>query len=655
MEIAAPHELPLTAPSEALYPREQVVTVMDFGGQYIDLVVKAVERQGFIANMVPADTPVEQIEASSAAVIMSGSPSSAHTDQAPRTDPAFWQTKLPTLGICYGQQAMVQAFGGKVETGLLREDGPIVTELDITHPVFEGINPESRALFTHGDFVTELPAGFKAIGSHRHVKEGQTVEVISAIAKDNFVGVQFHPEVFDDTPSGYEIFDNFLTKFAGLEPNQELLDKRIEAQISQIQQEIVQKVGDRHVIALVSGGIDSLVGALLAAGVIDPRKLHMFFINNGFMRDEDEAVIEMLRASGLEVSYVDAEEQFSKATTTFEGVEYGPLWQEVNPQGKRLIIGEKFVDYNTDLIAGLNLHPDDTILLQGTNAADRIESGYSKGGNRTATIKTHHNMVEGIQGLKARNALLQPLEDLFKDEIRRLGEGLGLPEEVVWRQPFPGPGLAIRILGLREGEYQEHSANDQKAVDDFLQAREADRHLNSLLLPVRSVGVGGDSRSHISAVALQGRPNWANMAQLAQDLPQNFGKLINRVVYALGNQPLDYMQPTSTDLGPATRAQLKHADRISFEMMREYGLMRHIRQFPVVLLPLSFGYKGDRSIVLRPVTTSTFMTARAMLPEIDLPTEFVYQTAQRILQEVPGISQVFLDLTNKPPGTTEWE
>jgi GMP synthase (glutamine-hydrolysing) len=327
-----------------------------------------------------------------------------------------------------------------------------------------------------------------------------------------------------------------------------------------------------------------------------------------------------------------------------------------DPEAKRRIIGKTFIDVQNDILRDLGL--EEALLLQGTNAADRIESGHSKGGNHTDTIKTHHNQVQEVQDLKARGLLVEPLDDLFKDEIRAIGHELGLPEELVERQPFPGPGTAIRIIAANENLAALPVAEIEPGIREFIAGRsfDASQSVTAHVLPVRSVGVGGDEGSHISVVAIDHADlSVADMASLAQEIPAHFRGEVNRVVYALGQQALSNRTVTKTLLTAEERGQLRHADRIVFEAMRAFDVLSKIKQMPVVLLPVSFDRPGDRSIVLRPVTTSTFMTVQAMLPERDLPRAFFDTITDRILGEVAHVSQVFLDLTNKPPGTTEWE
>ena len=625
------------------------VAILDAGGQYVDLVRKAVERQGIPADVLPLDTKLENIESKYGAIIISGSPASSHEEAAPQPDQSIWGCQLPLLGICYGMQAMVIAHGGEVAKNAIREDGRVTTRVDTTHPIFKGIKQDFMGLFTHGDFVKSIPPDFETLGSHS-LSDGSIA--YSAVAYGNKIGVQFHPEVFDDTPEGYQVFKNFLGLIAGLKADDSFRKKQLQELIKSKHQQIAKQAGERHVIAFVSGGVDSSVTATLAAGVIPKDRLHAYYIDNGFMRDEDDLVIEELQAAGIPVEKVDAVADFEQAEVTVDGKSSGPLTNVTDPETKRQIIGKAFVEVQNRLVASLKL--TEAMLLQGTNAADRIESGHSTGGSHTMTIKTHHNQVREVQELKAAGLLIEPIDDLFKDEVRELGRELGLPDDLVERQPFPGPGLAIRIIASSESQTDLKAPAGQADIQVFLdrQPTKAKAHI----LPIRSVGVGGDERSHLSVAALEkGDFTDVELAKLGADLPAHFRETVNRVIYALGPQPLDKHSLTKTLLTADVRAQLRQADKIVFEEMRAADLLGKIKQFPVVLLPLSFDKPGDRSIVLRPVITSTFMTVQAMLPGRDLPNDFLNTLSKRILTEVKGISQVFLDLTNKPPATTEWE
>ncbi len=623
------------------------VAILDAGGQYVDLVRKAIERQGLPADVLPLSTPRNQIEDKYGAIIISGSPASSHAQEAPQPDKAIWQSSLPILGICYGMQAMVTSHGGEVAKNAIREDGRVTTQVDVSHPLYKGIKKDLTGLFTHGDFVKTIPQGFQVLGSHQ-LSDGSTA--YSSIALDNKIGVQFHPEVFDDTPEGYQLFKNFLS-IAGLQPDPAFQSKLMHDLIEAKKQQIADLAGDRHVIAFVSGGVDSSVAAALAAEVIPAERLHAYYIDSGFMRDEDDMVIEALQAAGLPVKKVDAVKDFEQGTIEIDGQVIGPLITATDPEAKRKIIGKVFVEIQNRLIADLKLSV--ALLLQGTNAADRIESGHSTGDSHTQTIKTHHNQVQEVQDLKSAGLLIEPIDDLFKDEVREVGHKLGLPKELVQRQPFPGPGLAIRIIASDKSDSDLAPVPAEAEIQAFLHENfpGCDVHL----LPIRSVGVGGDERSHLSVAAFEGELTSDQLAKLSADLPSHFRETVNRVIYRLGSDPLSKSSLTKTTLGADERQQLRLADKIVFDEMRAANLLDQIKQFPVILIPLSFKKSGDRSIVLRPVTTSTFMTVQAMLPERDLPKDFLERIAARIISQVPGISNVFLDLTNKPPATTEWE
>jgi len=354
--------------------------------------------------------------------------------------------------------------------------------------------------------------------------------VISAIAKDNFIGTQFHPEVSDDTPYGYEIFKSFFKGVGDIDPDEELLSILTEEGIEDRVAAIKQAAGDRDVIGFVSGGIDSTVSALLAQKALPKNKLHFFYFDNGFMRDEDDYVIGYLQSIGINVTKIDATEEFEQATWTDEdgrigskGKVWGPLIDEKNPAAKRKIIGQKFVDMKDVVATSLDLDLDEVMLLQGTNAADRIESGFSLGGGNTDQIVEHHNQVAGIKDLEEAGQLIEPLNDIHKDEIRRAGEHSELPSEIVWRHPFPGPGNAIRIICTPE-EMNINKLNED--LQNFV-ASETNGDLIGQVLPIKTGGVSGDARTRISPVAVQGSMDWDLLEHMAVEIPKKFNGKLN--------------------------------------------------------------------------------------------------------------------------------
>ncbi len=626
------------------------VVVLDGGGQYVDLIKKACERLGYPTDVLPIDTDLETIEQKYGAVFISGGPGTAGIEGHKQTDPRLWESDLPVFGSCLAVHDLVVSNGGTISSREYRNEGRITTSVDVHHPLFDGVKDKQQALFTHGNFVETVPEGFDVIAEHE--KNGD--RVITGLARGNKMAVQFHPEVFDDTPQGYDMIRNFFRNVTELPPDQEFLEEYMTKLVERKEAEIRERVGDKTVIGFISGGIDSLVAAKLAERVIDPDKLKLYYVDNGFMRDEDESVIDELEQQGFHVEKIEAAEEFENTMATLEdGTEIGPMITTMNPEHKRALMGIGFVRIEARIRNDLGLTEDDAVLMQGTNAADRIESGHSKGGGSTARIKLHHNMIPEVRELNP----LEPIDDLFKNEVRELAVWLGIPEDVAYRHPFPGPGNSLRILGLEPGGYEEASEEEariiREAVTNF--ASEHDLDLKAERLPVRNVGVGGDERSEIAAVAVEGEIDPEIMGELAETILSDHGSITNRMVYKIAGDPIDEMEPVeNTTFTEEVRETQKAACRIGFEEMRNFGILRDISQMPVVMIPM--GEDGEqRSIVLRPVFTETFMTARALLPEVDLPAEFFNTVANRILREVPGISHVFVDITDKPPGTIEWE
>lgn len=617
----------------------ETLAILDAGAQYGKVIDRRIRNLGVHSEILPLDTPAKELKGRCRAVIISGGPQSVYDSDAPSYDPAIFGLDIPILGICYGMQLIAQEAGGRVERGRRREDGPCVISADPTSPLFEGLDTKQTVLMSHGDSVTELPVGFRAIADSNGI-----VAAIENPTK-RLYGVQFHPEV-DLTENGKVILRNFLFRIAEFSGDY-TIENREEAAIAYIK----ETVGDNEVLVLVSGGVDSTVCALLLAKALGPDKVHALHIDNGFMRlNESVKVKEALEMVGLRPMIVDAQETFYNATIQMDGEWTPPLMQVVHPEIKRKIIGDTFIKVAQDAMREIAPDLSRMYLGQGTLRPDLIESASSLASTKAAVIKTHHNDTALVRKLRAQGRIVEPLRDYHKDEVRLLGESLGLPPEIVWRQPFPGPGLAIRIICAEEPYITQDFEKVYQALQKFTTPE-----VIATLLPVQTVGVQGDGRTYSFLAALSGKRDWDQLVRIAREIPKEIYQ-INRVVYLFGEPVKDLPREiTTTRLTTDTVKQLQEADDIVNQVLLKYGLIRTISQVPVVLFPVHFGKRGKRSIGIRTFITNDFMTGVPAIPGKDIPEAVIDEVVLRILSEVHGISRIAYDLTSKPPGTTEWE
>jgi len=520
-------------------------------------------------------------------------------------------------------------------------------------------------LLTHGDTITNLGEELEVIAT-----SGTIIAGIQNVQK-NIYGVQFHPEV-DLTDFGKEIFKNFLFDVAKLSGSFTLQDRE---QIAI--QYIHDKVKDKKVLVLCSGGVDSTVCASLLTKAIGPQKIYAVHIDNGFMRkEESKKVKEALEKQGLKLDVVDASETFYTAKTLIKTIETLPLNQTCNPEQKRKIIGDTFMKVAETEIKRLNLDPSEIFVAQGTLRPDLIESASELASASAAAIKTHHNDTELVRELRKKGRVIEPLTDYHKDEVRELGTSLGLPDDLVWRQPFPGPGLAIRILCAEKPFKDESFESTNQILNDILHKETkilhqldtnvSQKHLEekmekiqttdlwATLLPVQTVGVQGDTRTYSYVAALSGKRDWETLFSLAKLIPQLCHN-INRVVYVFGDPvegPIHDITPTY--LTPDVISKLQEADDIVNSALIEHKLTRVLSQVPVILFPVPFGKKNNRSIAIRTFITNDFMTGIPAIPGKELPEDVLLKVVSQV-QAIDGISRVVYDLTAKPPGTTEWE
>jgi GMP synthase (glutamine-hydrolysing) len=593
----------LKAPESA---RPQIA-VLDTGGQYCHLIARRVRELGVYAEVLAADTPAARLS-ELRGVLISGGPSSVYDPGSPSVDPALFSGAVPVLGICYGMHLMAQILGGSVLKADRGEFGLAHLEIDEPDVLFEGLGPREQIWMSHRDAVVDLPGGFRILG------HTDTCPVAAMGDKRRrLYGVQFHPEV-KHTVHGREILANFLFRACGCER-----DWEPRRQVAALEERIREIVGGRNVLFFLSGGVDSTVAYTLTIRALGPERVHGVYVDTGLMREGETefvaSVFESLAAGNFFIEH--AGEEFLAALA---GVR--------DPEQKRTIIGEKFVEIQERILERGHYLDGQWILGQGTIYPDTIESG---GTVHADVIKTHHNRVPGIQRLIEANRIVEPLTSFYKDEVRELGRELGLSEEILSRHPFPGPALAIRCLCA------ESSEPVRRTEDGWI-------------LPVRSVGVQGDSRSYRAVLALERFPEAGEDPHGAATRLINRNAEINRVVACVQcAAPIGKMRSCRSEISAVRLARLRRADAIVRRLAHESGFDRRIWQFPVVLIPIGVEGKPD-SIVLRPVDSADGMTANSVLMERAL-----LGTMAREILSLDGICGVFYDLTHKPPATIEWE
>lgn len=601
------------------------IAVLDFGGQYAHLIANRVRRLNVYSEILDSDTPADKLK-DYKGIILSGGPQSVYDENSPQCDPRLFYLGIPVLGICYGLQIMVYKKGGKVSSGKIKEYGLAQLHVKTPKGIFQGMEPEENVWMSHGDEVAELPEGMEIIGS----TDNCTNAAIADFEKDLY-GVQFHPEV-THTDNGMKLLDNFLALTGA---NREWsLDKFIKDEMAAIK----DKVGGNKVFMMISGGVDSTVAYKLIQEAIGTKRTHGLFVDTGLIRQhEREEVEEAYRKADIEnVHFYYAGEKFlSRLENVYE------------PEAKRKVIGDTFIDVQKDAIETMQLNPEEWLLGQGTIYPDTIETGGTKNADK---IKTHHNRVEQIQKLIEAGKVIEPLAQLYKDEVREVGAKLGVPEEIVQRHPFPGPGLGVRCLCARKDDYPENYEKLQLEMNEYLREK---YNLDGQILPIKSVGVQGDARTYRHPFLIKlhkdTKRDWDLLGTISTDITNRFNT-INRVLLLLAPRGVMDKKVKPGYLTKDRIELLQKADYRVTQFIKYHKMYKEIWQFPTVLLPLSLNNEGGESIVLRPIQSEEAMTAnfyRMSWEWLDELTEG--------LKETSGIDGVFYDLTNKPPGTIEWE
>ncbi len=505
--------------------QKEVIPILDFGSQYAQLIARRVRENGVYSELVRPDIPADKLRAMNPkGIILSGGPSSVYEPNSPKCDPAIFDINVPILGICYGMQIGALVLGGQVNPAKAREYGRARLSVISDDPLLHGLEGDMTVWMSHGDQVQQLPEQFKPLATT------PTCPFAAARHRERpFWGVQFHPEV-THTPRGQQIFQNFLYEICKCSGDW-TMGNFIDQTIARVR----EQVGDGKVICGLSGGVDSSVVAALLHKAIG-NQLTCIFVDNGLLRKNERSLVETTFRDHFHIDLRtnDASEQFLHH---LKGV--------TDPQQKRKIIGREFIEAfkrEAQKIEGVEF------LAQGTLYPDVIESGHGYAGT-AANIKLHHN----VGGLPAELGfeLVEPLRDLFKDEVRKVGEMLNLPESIVWRHPFPGPGLAVRIIGEVTKERLDLLREADAIVLEELTAANLYRKTSqvfAVLLPIGTVGVMGDARSYDSVVAIRSVETTDFMTAEWSRLPYevlatmssrivNEVKGISRVVYDISTKP----------------------------------------------------------------------------------------------------------------------
>ena len=623
------------------------IVVLDFGSQYAHLIAKRFRMLGYYSEIALPSTDLDVFE-NCKGIVFSGGPSSVYDSNVPEFNEKILELNLPILGLCYGHQLISKCYGGKVGKAEVGEFGFAELNLnpEVKSPLFEGIEAKQQVWMSHQDGVLSLAEGFEVVGSTKDCPYA----ALQNLSKKRF-SLQCHCEV-KDTPCGDQIFKNFAN-FCGMEKNWD------QDTVLQVILEGIKKDADgRNVLLFLSGGVDSTITFALLNKALGQERVLGLHIDNGFMRKNESAnVAEAYRKFGFNNFIVeDASDSFLKAIAGL-----------TDPQKKRMAVGENFITVRNEVTAKQKLD-DSWMLAQGTLYPDIIESGGTK---NSKTIKTHHNRVAGIQELIAKGLIIEPIKDLYKDEVRAIGKKLGLSDELVMRHPFPGPGLSINVLcndgkSWLEKDQEEYTAAQKElnevVLDQFCEKCSAG--MTRSVLPVRSVGVQGDFRTYRFPAVLTFAPEEDQNAgfyhiphkrekvEAASSAITNSAKFLNRTLLKLYQKPGLSDQDLKLQEGYCDKRrldQLREVDNIVLTELHKSGWYNKIFQHLTIDLP--FASSADHAtFVLRPVCSEDVMTARFAWIDQDVMNKILCQIA-----ELDFVDAVYIDCTNKPPATFGWE
>ena len=614
------------------------LAILDCGGQYTKVIDRRVRELGVKSDIFPINVKAETLKEYQS-VILSGGPNNIGEQQRLGFDKTIFELGVPVLGICYGMQLMSDHFGGVVDSNIVKEYGQNEVIINNKVPIFDGLAEKQQVLMSHGDTVRIAPNGFEVIA-----KSGEAIAAIGNV-QNKMYGFQFHPEV-DLTEEGMKMLENFIRKVANYKEVY-ALDDRIETSIKMIR----EKVKDNKIIVLVSGGVDSAVTAALLVKALNPDNIYAIHIDSGFMRkNESDVICENLKELGLKnLIRENAKDYFFNTVVEVEGKKIGPLVETVDPETKRQIIGEIFIKIANNVIERLGLDPKTTFIAQGTLRPDLIESGNPDISGFAHKIKTHHNDVAIVREARKKGLIVETNSDWHKDEVRKVARKLGLEESIASRQPFPGPGLAIRLLCHDKKEEVKIEAEDVQKLNEILKTSSE----KGYILPIKSVGVQGDARSYRNLCLIEGNEvnfDWKTVVTKAKEITDSINT-INRVGYILNRKQISE-QVNCYDMRICDESVdlLRELDKIVTTALEK----AKVNQTFAVLLPI--GINKKYSVAIRTFVTNDFMTGRPG----EIGKEVSREMIEKVVDEIntkfgDKIEFVMYDVTSKPPATCEWQ
>ena len=620
------------------------IVVLDFGSQYAHLIAKRFRMMGYYSEIALPSAGLETFK-NAKGIVLSGGPSSIYDKNAPEFNSEILKLDIPILGLCYGHYVLQTGYNGKAQKALVGEFGFATLELNqnVKCPLFEEITSPQQVWMSHQDAVVKPGDGFETVGSTKDCE----FAALQNLEKKRF-SLQFHCEV-KDTPCGNKILENFA-KFCGMEKNWDQ-----DTVLNHIIDSIKNQADDKNVLLFLSGGVDSTVAFALLNKALGQERVLGLHIDNGFMRkNESKKVEEAYKNHGFSNFIVeDASKTFLKAVENL-----------TDPQKKRMAIGENFITVRNEVVAKQKFDENKWLLAQGTLYPDIIESGGTKNSN---VIKTHHNRVDGIQKLIEKGLIIEPLKDLYKDEVRAIGKKLGLEDELVMRHPFPGPGLSINVLCSNGTMTDNDKEEFKKAQEEISKVQlemfceKCSENLEKYILPVKSVGVQGDFRTYRfpSVISFAKTENgfyhlpkkWEKLEAASSQIT-NSASFINRTIIRLWQNPSVKDEALKLQEGYCTKDRLdqtRDADDIVLTALHKSGWYNKIFQHLTINLPYASS-KERCSFVLRPLCSEDVMTARFA----QLPQNLLMDIVQEI-SKLPYVDAIFFDLTNKPPATFGWE